>query len=367
MVAAEHPGADVRARTDSHLGAQPAALLRHALLEPGGAGGVHARAAPRAGAPRAVEAAPDRPARAGGARQHQGSAGHLRQGRPRDVPRRAQLHREGSAARVFRARRHAPARRSRRCLDRGRPGDFELHPVSRGRRRRRRRAPRSGSGAMSSSRSWRSTKASRWTPIACSTSRCGNCRRRRRSSDRSPASSNGGDPIAAWRKAKDEHPAPGALVCGGAGAARGAQHVHRSQRDRHAARRRAGDRGADARVLPLVVREHVGAGAVRAEGDARLLLPDRRRSVVAGRQAGRASARLQLPDAVGDLDPRGVSRALPALSVPAARRVEGAQVDHVRARVVRRRLGALLRADDGRGRVPPERSRRSSWDSSPRR
>ena len=102
--------------------------------EPRGAGGVYACPAPRAGAARAVEAPPDRPPRAGGPRQHQGSAGHLRQGRSRDVPRRAQLHREGSAARVFRARRYAPARRSGRCLHGGRPDYFELHPIPRGRR-----------------------------------------------------------------------------------------------------------------------------------------------------------------------------------------------------------------------------------------
>ena len=64
-----------------------------------------------------------------------------------------------------------------------------------------------------------------------------------------------------------------------------------------------------------------------------------------------------LPDAVVDLDSRGLSRALPALPAPAPRRIEGAQVDPVRAGVVRRRLGALLRADDDRGGLRPQRSR----------
>ena len=59
--------------------------------------------------------------------------------------------------------------------------------------------------------------------------------------------------------------------------------------------------------------------------------------------------------------------ALPPLPAPAPRRVEGAQVDPVRAGVVRRRLGALLRADDGGGGLRPERSRASSSGSSPRR
>ena len=52
------------------------------------------------------------------------------------------------------------------------------------------------------------------------------------------------------------------------------------------------------------------------------------------------------------LDARGLSRALPALPAPAPGRVEGAQVDVLRAGLVRRRLGALLRADDGGSRVP---------------
>ena len=58
---------------------------------------------------------------------------------------------------------------------------------------------------------------------------------------------------------------------------------------------------------------------------------------------------------------------LPALPAPAPRRVEGAQVDHVRAGVVRRRLGALLRADDDRGRLRPARITASSSASSPKR
>ena len=73
------------------------------------------------------------------------------------------------------------------------------------------------------------------------------------------------------------------------------------------------------------------------------------------------------PDALVDLDSRGVSRALPALPAPAPGRIEGAQVDHVRAGVVRRRLGALLRADDDRGRLRPAAITASSSASSPKR
>ena len=71
------------------------------------------------------------------------------------------------------------------------------------------------------------------------------------------------------------------------------------------------------------------------------------------RAPGRASARLQLPDALVDLDPRGLPGPLPPVPAPAARRIEGAQVDHVRAGVVRRRMGALLRADDDGGGLRP--------------
>src|SRR5204862_448109 len=83
---------------------------------------------------------------------------------------------------------------------------------------------------------------------------------------------------------------------------------------------------ADAGFLSLGVCQHVGARPVRAEADRRLLLPDRCGSLVDGRAEGRASARFQLPHALVDLDPRGVSRALPAFPAPAPRGIEGAQV-----------------------------------------
>ena len=47
---------------------------------------------------------------------------------------------------------------------------------------------------------------------------------------------------------------------------------------------------------------------------------------------------------------------LPALPAPAEGRLEGPPLDDVRAGVVHRRLGALLRADDARGRIRPGRS-----------
>ena len=57
---------------------------------------------------------------------------------------------------------------------------------------------------------------------------------------------DGGDPVAAWRKAKESHPAPGGLSAA-AQERSPSEHVHRSQRHRHAAGRRAGDRCADAK------------------------------------------------------------------------------------------------------------------------
>ena len=61
--------------------------------------------------------------------------------------------------------------------------------------------------------------------------------------------------------------------------------------------------------------------------------------------------RLQRRDALVDLDARGLPGALPPLAAPAAGRVDAAEVDAVRARLVRRRLGALLRAAGGGGGV----------------
>ena len=75
------------------------------------------------------------------------------------------------------------------------------------------------------------------------------------------------------------------------------------------------------------------------------------------RQEDRAPARLQLPDALVDLDPRGLSRSLPALPAPAPGDVEGPQDTTLRADVVCRGLGPLLRADDDRAGLRPRRAR----------
>ena len=126
---------------------------------------------------------------------------------------------------------------------------------------------------------------------------------------------NGGDPVESWRKAKQQtHPEPGQLLA----TAREQLGELQTFLQRNSIVSLPDDAtvevAADPRLLPLVVCQHVDAGSVRDARVAGHVLPDRRRSVVAARPSARASARLQHPDAVDDLDPRGLSRPLPALS-----------------------------------------------------
>ena len=72
-------------------------------------------------------------------------------------------------------------------------------------------------------------------------------------------------------------------------AADAAVDLHRAPRPGDAASRRAGDGGADAGLLPLGVRQHVDAGAVRGAADARVLLPHRRRAADGRRSASRST------------------------------------------------------------------------------
>ena len=96
---------------------------------------------------------------------------------------------------------------------------------------------------------------------------------------------NGGDPIEAWRKAKQQHPEPGTLIA----TARGQLdelHTFLSRTPvMSMPESGAHHRGADAGVLPLVVGQHVDARPVRIEAVAGDVLPDRRRSEVGGRSA----------------------------------------------------------------------------------
>ena len=310
MLDVAHPRPDVRARGRADLGDEPAVLRRHPGVEPGRAGAVHPRAGAGARPPRAVEAAPGAAPDSGGARQHQGAAGHLRQGRHRDDARRAEVHRRRSAARVLERRRPAPARRSRRRADRSVAGRRRLHRVPRDRGRAagprvvppRPREVRAEAAARRGPRAARRPAAghrhARAEGDAGGVQDAGRPDERRRSAARP------------GRSTKAEHPAPGEL-----GRRRRASSSTSSRRSSSARRSSRVPAGEPITVAPTpeFYRWSFASmwtpGPVREQADARLLLPDRRRSVVAGRAAGRAPARLQLPDALVDLDSRGLSRA----------------------------------------------------------
>ena len=278
----------VRARRGAHLGAQPAALRRHAGDQPRRPGALRLRAARRARAPRPVEAAPGAALDAGGARQHQGSARHLRQGRAREPARHAALHPRRSAARVRRPRRSAPARRSRRCVDRSVDLDRSCtssfsRPIS-----RRAARARSASAASVSSRSSRldegiTVGADRLLAIAT--------RELQKTQDefrRVASRVNGGDPLAAWQKTKADHPPAGKLVSVAEEQLAELADFIRRERIITLPEGAPVAGAPDAALLSLDVREHVDAGAVRVAAGSRVLLHHRRRSVVAA-PSGRTS------------------------------------------------------------------------------
>ena len=74
---------------------------------------------------------------------------------------------------------------------------------------------------------------------------------------------NGGDPLEVWRRAKEDHPAAGTLVAVAQSHLKELAGVPPASGHRDGAGRGAGGRGADARVLPLGVCQHVDARAVR--------------------------------------------------------------------------------------------------------
>ena len=362
----EHPRPPVRARSGAVVGAQPARLRRHAGVEPRGAGDLHLRAGDRSRPPRAVEAAPGAAARAGRARQHQGAAGDLRQGRHRHLARRDVVHRRRSAARVRQRRRHAPARRSRTMRAAKRCRRLApTSPISRTTSGRKPRA-RSASAAIASSRSCGSRKASRCRSIACWRSRRASLRRRRKNSGRLAGRLNGGDPIAAWRKAKQKHPAAGTLI-----------RTAREQLDElHTFLSRypvmSMPESGSITVAPTPEFFRWSSASMWTPGPfeskpsrAMYYLTD----VDPKWEDDRKSEHLldfNLPTLWAISDPRGLPGPLPALPVPEEGGLEGPAVDDVRAGVLHRRLGALLRADDDRGRLRPRRSTRSSSVSSPK-
>ena len=171
---------------------------------------------------------------------------------------------------------------------------------------------------------------------------------------------NGGDPLEAWARTKAEHPAPGELVDVGRSSSTSSR---RSSSGRRSSRCRRASRSPSRR------RPTSTAGRSRACGR-------RGRS-----RAKPTRAYYYLTDVDPSWPPERQDEHLrdfnyPTLwsisihevypghflhyPAPAPRRVEGAQVDHVRAGVVRRRLGALLRADDDRGGLRPSGPRRQA-------
>ena len=131
----ERRGPDVRARGGAHLGPQSSDVRRHHRHRPRGPGVVRLRARGRACPPRRVEAASGAAPRAGRSRQHQREPGHLRQDRPRELARRADVHREGSAQGVLVARRPAHSGRPRRHGERSGDGRLFLPRLPRDRSR----------------------------------------------------------------------------------------------------------------------------------------------------------------------------------------------------------------------------------------
>ena len=307
-----------RARNGPHLGAQPAVLRRSPFDEPRRAGALRLRAARRARAARPVEAAPGPAPDAGGARQHQGSARHLHQGRAREPSRHAAIHRD-DLPRAF------GGLHDMRVL-----GDLadasteaaaghrrvRLLPRERGRAARARL--RSASAATCSSRSCASDEgitldADRLLAIAIRELRATQEEFRRVAR----ASIEAKDPMAAWARAKSDHPAAGHVVATAQEQLEELKTFIQRQDLVSLPGVGAGAGRADPALLPLDVRQHVDAGPVRNASDPRLLLHHRCGSRLAGRAAGRAPARLQLRRAVGDLHPRGLPRPLPPLPAPA--------------------------------------------------
>ena len=198
-----------------------------------------------------------------------------------------------------------------------------------------------------------STKASRSAPIACWPSPCASCSRRRRSSAASPRASTAAIRWPPGQKAKADHPPAGQLVAG-----RRSSSSPSSPTSSAASGIVSLPEGApvavaaDAAVLPLDVRQHVDAGAVRVASAARVLLHHRRRS-----RRGRPERQDEhLRDFnYGALWSISIHEVFPGhfLHYQHLRQVEldAAQVDPLLVDGVRRRLGALLRADDDRRRA----------------
>ena len=307
------------------LGAEPTGLFGRHRRQPGEPGVVCLRTRARARAPCGVQASPGAATRPGGARQHQGLSRYLRESGPRDLARGPEIHRNRPPARRFPAWttsgflvtwRIRPPRRRRR-----------LNRTLRISRRMWRLAPRRRFG-WGGRRFEQKLKLEEGITLSADKLLAIALRELAEVQEefRSVAGRlNGGDPMDAWKHAKERHPEPGTLVAVAQEQMTELEDVSPDTRDCVAPRERAGRRRPVAGVLSLGVCEHVDAGAVREQTQSRVLLPDRRRSHVAGRSAEGAHAGLQRPGAVEHLHPRGLPGALPPLPASPAGGLEGAQ------------------------------------------
>ena len=171
---------------------------------------------------------------------------------------------------------------------------------------------------------------------------------------------NGGDPIAAWRRAKEDHPEPGKLLAV-------AKRNSRSSKIPSAPAivsmpiAEPVVVAASPEFLSMGVCEHVDAGAIRDQAEPRVLLPDRCPSLMVSGPTEGAPERFQHPNAVEYLDSRGLPWTLPAFPAPETGGVEGSQVNALCSCVLRRRMGALLRAHDGGSGIPSRRCDDRAW------
>ena len=161
---------------------------------------------------------------------------------------------------------------------------------------------------------------------------------------------NGGDPIAAWAQGQGRSSGRRAAGACRAAAARGARRPS-SERQRIITIPEGApvEVAPTPRVLSLDVRQHVDARSVRGAGRCARTTTSPT-SIRRGRRSARTNTCATSTTArCGRSRFTRCSRAFPALPAPAPGRVEAAQVDPVLLDGVRRRLGALLRADDDRG------------------
>ena len=159
---------------------------------------------------------------------------------------------------------------------------------------------------------------------------------------------NGGDPLTAWAKAKEDHPGPGELVPVAQQQLQELSGLHSSATTSSPSRRAnpcrwRRRRASTAGRSPACGRRgrsrpSRSAPSTTSPTSIRHGLPSARTSTCATSTMGRSGRSRFMKS----------SRTLPALSAPAPGLLEAAQVDPLLVGGIRRGLGALLRADDGR-------------------